>query len=55
MKYLPAPKSDRKHYPVFVDYIESVVPLDISDEAVIKIANDLKNIYRESKKDKNDC
>jgi len=54
MKYLPAPKPkpDRSHYPVFVDYIETAVPLDISDEAVMKIADNLKNIYRESKKDK---
>ncbi|QDP42786.1 hypothetical protein HWC53_gp076 [Bacillus phage vB_BmeM-Goe8] len=54
MKHLPKPKPYRPYETVFVEYVKSAVPgeLDISEEVIIKITDDLKNIYRESQKDK---
>ena len=52
MKHLPKPKPYRPYKPVFVEYVKSVTPLDISEGQLIKITDELKNIYRESQKDK---
>ena len=49
MKHLPRPKPYRPYKPVFVEYVKSVTPLDVSDDAVIKIANDLKIFIRNHK------